>query len=224
MPEKATSPILSAADECYAALRRMILEKELLPGERLFEPELSATLGVSRTPLREAVRRLQGDGLVTLIERGAIVSKLSTGAIYELFLFRAALEGFTAELAAGRQQRGELAPSQIAVLHRLRGEVEDSADPGATAQTNLELHRYIAALSGNQFAVDALSRVWDIISISSERNIADPLWRRAIDGHHHEIVSAIEAGDEAKARASATDHVKAAADTFLRHEKTATAG
>lgn len=211
------SGLLSAADETYASLRRMILERKLRPGQRLLEPELSSTLGVSRTPLREAVRRLQGDGLVTLRGRGAFVSVLSTNAIHELYLFRAAVEGFTAELAAGRHQQGELAPSQIASLHGLRAAIEDSGDPRTTAEANLELHRYIAALSGNQFAIDALNRVWDIISISSEVNVADPAWRHTIDGQHRDIVDAIEAGDEAKARSSATEHVKAAAATFLKH-------
>lgn len=208
---------LSAADETYESLREMILDRKILPGERLFEPELSSILGVSRTPLREAVRRLQGDGLVSVTGRGAVVSKLSTDAVHELYMFRAALEAFTAELAAGRQKRGELAPSQILTLQRLRDEVERSPDAGEAARSNLRLHRFVAELSGNSFAIDALSRVWDVISISSRENISDADWRNTINRHHAEITNAIEAGDELNAASAARHHILAAAETFLRH-------
>jgi DNA-binding FadR family transcriptional regulator len=132
-------------------------------------------------------------------------------------MFRAALEAFTAELAAGRQKRGELAPSQILTLQRLRDQVERSPDAGETARSNLRLHRFVAELSGNSFAIEALSRVWDVISISSRENISDADWRKTIDRHHAEITSAIEAGDELNAASAARHHILAAAETFLRH-------
>src|SRR5690606_18923381 len=142
------------------------------------EQDLSERLGVSRTPLREALRRLQSDGLLTMTARGVMVSDPSRQDMIALYSYRAALEGLAAELAAQRNRDGELSPAQIGRLHALREGVERGTDAPATASANLDLHRYIASLSGNAFVTDALSRVWDLISIASVQNIGeDGAWR-----------------------------------------------
>jgi DNA-binding GntR family transcriptional regulator len=202
----------SAADESYLRLRAMLVQGEFAAGARLPEAELSARLGVSRTPLREALRRLQGDGLVTLTGRGAVVSQASTSEFEDLYRYRALLESFAAELVTERNNNGELAPIQLDRLQQLRRDVERSPDATSTSIANLELHRYIASLSGNRFLIDALSRVWDIIAISSAENIGDdPEWRSTINDHHREIVTAIVEGDTEGARRAARNHVAAAA-------------
>lgn len=217
MPADRSKVRSSAADETYARLRELLTTREFEPGQRLLEPDLSTMLGVSRTPLREALRRLQGDGLVTLNGRGAVVLSSSEQEIYDLYRYRAVLEGFTAELVAGRNAAGELAPAQLAKLRRLQSAVEDGSNTSDTARANLDLHRYIAELCDNSFAVDALSRVWDIIAISSVKNISDDEWRASIDEHHRGIVDAIEAGDPEAAGRAARQHVEAAAEIFRRH-------
>jgi DNA-binding GntR family transcriptional regulator len=208
---------MSAADETYTRLRAILASGQFEPGQRLIEPDLSTLLGVSRTPLREALRRLQGDGLVALTGRGAIVSKASHRDIYDLYRYRAVLEGFTAELVATRNAEGELSPSQLSALSKLKSAVEEGADTTATARANLDLHRYIAGLSGNRYAIEALSRVWDIIAISSVANIAEEGWRQAIDQHHSAIVAAIERGDPSAAGLAAREHVEMAAEIHRKH-------
>ncbi|MFS0853633.1 GntR family transcriptional regulator [Microbacterium sp. 179-I 3D4 NHS] len=205
----------SAADESYARLRDLLTSGDFQPGARLPENDLSARLGVSRTPLREALRRLQSDGLLTMTSRGVMVSNPSRQDMIALYSYRAALEGLAAELAAKRMQEGELSPAQVSRLRALRERVEQGVDAPMTASANLELHRYIAQLSGNEFVNDALSRVWDLISIASVQNIGeDRAWRGEIDDHHREIVDAIIAGDGATAFRAARTHVEAAGSVY----------
>lgn len=207
----------SAADESYARLRAMLVGGDFSSGERLLENELTGQLGVSRTPLREALRRLQSDGLVTLSGRGVVVAQPSPKEIVDLYRYRAVLEGFTAELVATRHQAGELAPVQIQRLRQLRDQVEHGADATTTASANLDLHRYIASLSGNSFVIEALSRVWDIISIASVENLADDAeWRAAINDHHRDIVEAIAGGDPVAASTAAREHVLAACGVYAQ--------
>lgn len=218
MPKDPTlTRAVSAAEGTYARLRAMLVDGEFGPGARLPEAELTRLLGVSRTPLREALRRLQSDGLVMLSNRGVIVAQPSPDEIADLYGYRAVLEAFTAELVALRHRRGEIAPAQIRLLRELREDVERGRDADATASANLDLHRFIATLSDNSYAREALSRVWDIISISSAENLAeDATWRAQIDEDHREIVEAIEAGEPDRASAAARRHVLAASDVYER--------
>lgn len=207
----------SAADKSYAQLRSMLVGGEFAPGDRLFEVELTTLLGVSRTPLREALRRLQSDGMVTLGSRGVVVTQPSPAEVIDLYRYRAVLEAFTAELVAQLQAAGELAPATIHRLEQLCEDVEGGTDAAATATANLSLHRFIAELSRNSYVIEALSRVWDIISISSVENLADDLeWRESIDQHHRDIVAAIAAGDSKNAARAAHHHVLAACGVYGR--------
>jgi DNA-binding GntR family transcriptional regulator len=207
----------SAADTSYAQLRRMLAAGDFAPGQRLLEVELTTRLGVSRTPLREALRRLQSDGMVTLTGRGVVVTQPSPAEVVDLYRYRAALEAFTAELVAELNAAGELAPASVRRLEQLCEEVESGEDAEATAAANLSLHRSIAELSRNSYSIEALSRVWDIISISSAQNLTDDIeWRESIDSHHRSIVAAIAAGDSEGAARAARHHVLAACDVYAR--------
>jgi DNA-binding GntR family transcriptional regulator len=96
----------------------------------------------------------------------------------------------------------------------LRDEVEHSAaeaDARAVARANLDLHRYVAELSDNEFVVDALSRVWDRIAIATLTNVTDRDWSETMHRHHRDLVDAIVAGDGARAAAVAGEHVQQAA-------------
>lgn len=208
---------VSAADRSYAQLRSMLIGGRYAPGDRLLEVELTGELGVSRTPLREALRRLQSDGMVSLSSRGVVVAQPTPEEIVDLYRFRAVLEGFTAELVAELNALGELAPAVIRRLEALCEDVEDGADAAATASANLRLHRHIAELSRNAYAIESLSRVWDIISISSAENLADDSdWRQQIDEHHRAIVRAIADGDSGAAARVSREHVLGAGAVYAR--------
>ena len=157
----------SYADVAYARIREAIASGAYQPGERLTETALAAQLRTSRTPVREAVRRLESDGLVTRAGRGVLVPRLRPAEVVQLYQLRAALEALTAGLAAERVALGAVAASD---LERLRGHGRDFEAAGAAGgvpamvRANRALHRAIAELAGNAFARDALLRIWDHVA------------------------------------------------------------
>lgn len=207
---------MGVVDDTYVSLRSMLVSGRFKAGERLPEPELATTLGVSRTPLREALRSLQSEGLVTLSGRGATVTRTSPREVYGLYLYRAVLEGFTAEQAAQRNSDGELAPSQIATLWRHVNAVEESDSDASRVDSNISLHRYIAELSGNNSASEALSRVWAQIALTSALNLTNEAWRGEMHDQHREIAEAIDAADPRRAFDAGRTHVQTAAEVFRR--------
>lgn len=213
-PAPRTPAFGTSAEDAYRQLRGLLTAGRFRPGERLREEHLSTALGVSRTPVREALRRLQSDGLVVSGARGAAVAELSPAQTQALYRFRAPLESLSARLAAERNAAGEVSASTLRRLTCLRDEVERSAaeaDARAVAQANLALHRYVAELSDNEFVVDALARVWDRIAIATQTNVTDRAWSETMHRHHRDLVDAIVAGDGARAAALAGEHVQQAA-------------
>ncbi|HEX2316151.1 MAG TPA: GntR family transcriptional regulator [Thermomonospora sp.] len=209
-----------SAQAVYAALRHRFSEGEYAPGQRLTEAALAADLGVSRTPVREALGRLLTEGLVVPAARGVAVAALTPEDAGHLFVLRADLEALAAELAAGRQARGLLAPAEIDALDQAVDHVRtavEAHDARAAARANLVLHRAIGTAAGNPFLEDALHRVWDRIAVTTVANLDDPEWACAITDQHRAIVAAIRAGDAGTARRAAKDHIEAAARAYRPH-------
>src|SRR5512138_1774184 len=107
---------LSLGNQAYQELKRIILERQILPGGKLNEGDLAQALGISRTPIREAINRLEKEGLVKIVpQKGAYVVQFTEADIYELFLIRENLEGLAAYLAATRISEKDLAKLEPAV-------------------------------------------------------------------------------------------------------------
>ncbi|UQS24394.1 GntR family transcriptional regulator [Amycolatopsis thermalba] len=194
----------------YDRVRELIVGGVFPPGERLTELDLSHRLDVSRTPVREALRRLESDGLVESGQRGVMVVRLSDGELREAYLVRASLEALTAELAALRQRAGEIAPAALARLTGHAGDADRATRDGDLAtgvRHNREFHRHIAVLSGNALALGFLDRVWDRIVVSTRDSLAAPSRTGQVDDEHRRLVAAITAGDGPAAAALARDHV-----------------
>jgi DNA-binding GntR family transcriptional regulator len=218
--ETASAPWLPAAEQAYRRLRASIVAGEFQPGERVSELTVSARLGMSRTPIREALRRLQSDGLVMPSGRGVVIATLLPSQILDTYSVRGVLEGLTAELAAIRHGNGEIAPSEFAMLRELQREVEtrlDARDTSGAARANVAFHRHIAFLANNPVLDEALGRLWDKILISSSSNLNSHTWSHSVKEHHQEIVDAVLSGDPQHAAATARRHVQCAADIY-RHE------
>lgn len=206
-----------SAHAVYVALRQRFSDGEYAPGQRLTEVALAADLGVSRTPVREAIGRLLTDGLVVPAARGVAVAALSPQEAEHLFVLRADLEALAAELAATRQASGQLAPAEVDALDRAVDQVEAAVkaqDARASAQANLTLHRAIGAAADNPFLEDALHRVWDRIAVTTVANLSDPDWATAITDQHRAIVAGIRAGDPKTARRAAKTHIEAAGRAY----------
>ncbi|GAB3987929.1 GntR family transcriptional regulator [Actinoallomurus acanthiterrae] len=210
-----------SAQAVYTALRRRFANGEYAPGQRLTETALAENLGVSRTPVREAIGRLLTEGLVVPAARGVAVAALTPEETAHLFVLRADLEALAAELAAARQAQGRLAPAEVDALDEAVERVQDAVeahDPRASAQANLALHRAIGKAGGNPFLEDCLHRVWDRIAVTTVANLDDPHWAGSITEQHRSIVAAIRAGDPEAARTAAKSHIEAAARAYRPFE------
>jgi DNA-binding GntR family transcriptional regulator len=197
----------SAADYAYATLRAEILEGRFAPGRRMREIELSERLGVSRTPVRAALSRLEGEGLLALVPRvGLVVATLEPDAIAELYEMREALEGTAASLAARHA-----GPRDIAALRELI-EVERTLprDPAVRAQHNLAFHQAIYAAAHNRFLVKSLYALHDAIALLGPTTFAGEGRPEHAEQEHARIAEAIAAQRPEEAETAARGHVRQA--------------
>jgi DNA-binding GntR family transcriptional regulator len=203
---------LPLRDVVTAELRRLILQGELLPGERLVEDRLAERLGVSRNPVREAIRVLAAEGFVEVTpRRGAAVSRLSPEEAEELFDVRMALEGLSARLSARK-----VTP---AAAHRLRGVLDaarlavDEGRIDEVADLNTAFHAAVAELAGNAYlnlVVGPMLRRAQWVFQQTARHRAPHSWTE-----HLALYEAIAAGDEREAETRAVAHVEAARRSYL---------
>jgi DNA-binding GntR family transcriptional regulator len=203
----------NAAEGAYLAIRDDILSGALQPDERLTEVTLAERLGISRTPVREAVKRLLFEGFLTRAPgEGLRVTGLNPDEVQQIFRIRTMLEGYGARRAA------ELAtPDQIAELQRLAQVISDltPACDEATEETisraNADFHRIImqAAQSPRLSAVLSLAVNLGLVLRTYRMFTEGELIRQA--RHHHEIVQAIAARDPDWADAAMSAHILAAA-------------
>jgi DNA-binding GntR family transcriptional regulator len=199
-------------DVVTAELRRLILQGELMPGERLVEDRLAARLGVSRNPVREAIRVLAAEGFVEVTpRRGAAVARLSPDEAEELFDVRVALEGLSARLSA-RKVTPETADRLRAVLDSARLAV-DEGRLGDVADLNTAFHAAVADLAGNAYlslVVGPMLRRAQWLFQQTAKHRAPHSWTE-----HLSLYEAIAAGDERAAEARAIAHVEAARRSYL---------
>ena len=194
-------------------IRGRILDGTLKPGERLVEDRLSAELGVSRVPVREALRGLSAEGLVTLLpRRGATVVEVTPESVAELVEVRALLEGLNAKLAAQRH-----APEIVEQLKDTLRRGNEAAKTGTAeelAHLNAEFHERLAVASRNTVLSEVMRGLRERTSIAFAINGR----ARARDDwdEHAGVLAAVIAGDAELASLLANRHVQNAAAAFAR--------
>jgi len=204
----------SLREQALSALRRAITTGQLKPGTHLVETELSDALQISRGTLREAMRQLQQEGLISAGARGRLsVRHLDSKEIRDIFNVRAALESLAArELASG--------PDRAEAVATLRRAVEDmdrwaASDLEDRIEADLRFHRTMCQLTGNE----TLLHQWTSLEGSIRMSIMFAGVDRAIKNmdakRHLEIVDAIESGDTDAAAASVMGHMAGAAETLV---------
>ncbi|MBE1537962.1 GntR family transcriptional regulator [Actinomadura algeriensis] len=200
------------AETVYRRLRELIVAGEYAPGERLTEATVGAALAAGRTPIREALRRLESDGLVRGVGRGVVVRGYGTDELAHAYAVRAALETLTARLAADRWTAGLIAPAALAGLERdaeLLERVTADGDLDRAIELNRRFHRGVAELAGNPVALETLDRLWDRIVVSTRASLVPPARPDAVADEHRRLLRAITDGDRAAAGRIADDHVRA---------------
>jgi DNA-binding GntR family transcriptional regulator len=206
----------SASDRVYEEARREILSGRRVEGTYLREEELARAAGVSRTPAREALRRLEAEGLVTIfMNKGALVTRWGDKELNDVYELRVLLEGYAACRAAARTTTDALL-----LLDDLSSGMDEAAwdqhDMGRLTELNLRFHREIHTLADNQMLASAITRVIEapLVHHTFERYTAEEL-RRSL-AHHHELVAALTAGDGDWAEAVMRSHVHAARASLRR--------
>ena len=192
----------------YDDLRELIVAGDI--PAKVSESELAQRLSVSRTPVREALERLHGDGLVDARGRGVRLIELDARELRATYRVRAALEALTAELLAERQHAGEIAPAALKALTKLADAADEATrnqDLAVAATHNRAFHLRIAELAGNPPARDALRRIWDQIVISTKRSLVAPARAKAVDDEHRRLLKALRNGNPDKAAKAARAHV-----------------
>ena len=201
-------------ESVYRQLREQIVSGVYRAGDRLPEVSLSTALAVSRTPVREALRRLESDGLVHGSGRGVTVTAMSTAELRHAHAVRGALDALAAELAADRQRAGRLAPAALADLETQAGQLEQitaAGDLELAADLNRRFHLGIAELAGNPIAAQILDRLWNQITVSARVSLAPSERPNAVAAEHRELLAAIGRGDRALAGRIAANHATATA-------------
>ena len=208
----------TSAGRTAGAVRELILRGEFPAGARLGEVELAERVGVSRTPVREALTRLAAEGLVEITpNRGARVSNWTVAELEAIFDLRAALEPRLTELAAGHST-----PEDLAALDELAHRMVEVGTPGpeqdldTVVGLNREFHGRLVALARQPAMAGALAgAVHAPIVLRNFHTYDDASLRRSL-AHHAEIVAAIRAGDPVWARAVMTAHIHNARAVMLR--------
>jgi DNA-binding GntR family transcriptional regulator len=213
--------VARAAEKAYCAVRERILRGIYPPALRITEQEIADSTGVSRTPVREALRRLQAEGFVTVIaNQGALVTEWSPHDTDDVFELRALLEPYGAARAAKRiTDQGIAELRALATAQYQESERREEGYVERIGDLNSRFHRQLQAFSGN-------ARLTTLLPVLIEAPLVfrtfatyqpDELLRSA--AHHLEIISALEARDPEWAAAVMRSHILAAQNSSRRSQQ-----
>jgi len=198
-----TSPDMSQGEAAYSKLLEAIRAGTFAPGDRLRETDVAERLNLSRTPVREAFRRLEADGIVEHRPRlGAIIRQLSHGELVELYEMRSVLERTAAEMAAKHAS-----PAEVIALRDLNATLAASA-PTEAAALNQDFHRGIYLATRNRFLLDAARALNNALMLLGPTTLDDPARIAIVTEQHAAILDAIAAGDPIAAGDAAETHLQ----------------
>jgi DNA-binding GntR family transcriptional regulator len=209
--ENASPEVRTLAERVFHQLQDAIVRGELAPGSKITEPGLSKTYGISRGPLREAMRRLEAHRLIERVPHvGARVVKLSMKELLELFDVREALESMAARLAAEHMTREEIVGlREVLALHEHQADLK-SGEAYYQREGDLDFHYRIVQGSHNRMLVTMLcDDLYYLVRLYRTQFSASGSRPQRAFVEHHRIVDAIEAGDAELAELLMRRHVSA---------------
>ena len=207
---------MKAVEKAYATIRKGILQGRYPAASRITEQEIAAQSGVSRTPVREALRRLQAEGLLHFVpNQGAVVASWSDRDVEEIFELRAMLESYTAERAAERATPEQI--DQLRGLAQQQYALSEQRGPEAleqVAELNSRFHQTLQDAAGSKRLQAIVAQLVEVplVSQTFRQYTPEQLLRSA--RHHIEIVQALENRDAGSAGAIMRAHVLAARQVF----------
>lgn len=207
--------------DIYRDIRQMILNGEMSPGDRLKEVELARKFGLSRTPVREALHRLEVQGLLRHEpHRGMVIPTLDPQAVTELYVMREVLEGTAAALAAQHATDVEIKAMTAIVAH----DQLHPNDGDRLAGTNRAFHGAIHRAAHNRFLMQSLQSLDESNALLGPTTLKLEARREKAINEHQRIIAAIRARDAAKAETAMRQHLRSAFAARLAVIDTAISG
>lgn len=204
-------------DIVFETLRKAILDGDLKPGERVMEVQLAEELGVSRTPVREAIRKLELEGLLVMVPRkGAYVADVSIKDVLSVLEIRASLEGLGASLAAERITEEEV--EKLKLSAKDFEAMHEANDRDGMVEKDTEFHSILLSASRNNKLLEIVEGLSDYVQrfrviyfteYSDSKNIMD---------EHRKILEAIDERDIDKASKAAEDHIESIGNYLLNNK------
>ena len=203
----------SLGQSAYDSLKELIASGDLPPGSRVREIDLAERLGVSRTPIREALRRLESEGfLAHASHEGLIVATLDHQAVIELYAMREVLEGTAARFAARHASEAE-----VQELHELvASELDGSHEPMHLVRLNQALHGALYRAGHNRYLLRSLQALSNAMVLLGGTTLSIPSRSESAHEEHRAIVSAIERRDADAAEEAAREHIRNAQRARLK--------
>ena len=196
----------------YDALLTAIRGGTYRPGDRVREVEVAERLGLSRTPVREALRRLEADGIVVHRPRaGAVIRRLDHGEVVELYEMRTVLERTAAELAAKHGVEAE-----FDALDALNDAIMATADPARAAAINGDFHHTLYRAGRNRFLLESARALNNALLLLGPTTYTDADRIAEVTQQHRDIIDALRAGDAAAAGRAAEVHLQTSLRVRLR--------
>ncbi len=208
--------LLPLRDVVFNTLRQAILTGELKPGERLMEIHLANRLGVSRTPIREAMRKLELEGLVTMIpRRGAEVAQITGKSLQDVLEVRRSLDALCIELACERISEEDIARLGKACEHFK--EATKSKDLHQIAEADVLLHDIIVQATQNKRLIQLVNNLSEQMYRYRFEYIKDSTMHENVIAEHELLYQAILNRDKVSAAKAAVDHIDNQMDTIAKH-------
>lgn len=196
-------------------LRHLILSRELRPGERLVQSELAEQLGVSRTPVREALHRLESDGLVKISpHKGASVADLSISELDEIYTIRIAIEGYGAYLAAQSITDEDLERLEV-LVHRMR-EVFEQGDRLQLLEVNRNFYTVLYSIANRPRLYELIMKHLDLAELYRRMAFAMDSYFRNTLADHEELLAAFRRHDPAEAQRLTQDQLRQTLTSLIK--------
>lgn len=201
---------MSQGEVAYHRLHEAIRSGEFRPGDRLREIDVADKLALSRTPVREALRKLESDGIVEHRPRlGAVIRTLTTPEVVELYEMRLVLERTAAEMAAKHANAAE-----IDLLKDINAQIDGAGlETRRAAALNQDFHRCIYLATRNRFLLASARALNNALMLLGPTTLDDEARIKRVSSQHAQIINAIDAGDQHAAGDAAEAHLQ----TSLRH-------
>ena len=194
---------VTLSEQAYAYIVEALESGAMAPGTRLREIDLAKEIGLSRTPIREALNRLLSEGLVENDpKRGLIITELDQNMVGELYEMRRVLEGTAAALAARHATDVE-----IEVLRQIAERDKDERDANQLAYNNRLFHQTLYQCAHNRYLLKTLQALQNAMLLLGKSTLAETGRASTAREEHHEIINALESRDPELARAVANRHI-----------------